>query len=174
MPDTLERAQRAVRQARVPNATLLGRGCESSIHGSRGNMGTNSRDFADYAYPQSKSDLFAMFIERCRSLDCRSGSHSNGDHAESGCSLPCLRHSGDESWKKGSLPRLRILGERASTPSAVRSCRRARSLCGIVRQPPRGWFVWLRLVEGQSEKSTECRDLAVRRGSIRASSGTVR
>ena len=65
--DTLARAARAIKQARYLSRRYAVVVANPPYMGAA-NMGGTLVDFAKARYPESKSDLFAMFVERCLAL----------------------------------------------------------------------------------------------------------
>ncbi|MGV9748325.1 BREX-1 system adenine-specific DNA-methyltransferase PglX [Rhodococcus zopfii] len=70
--DTLDRARRAVEQAEVLSRQYAVVTANPPYMSNR-NMGARLAEFAQSDYRESKSDLFAMFIERCLNLTARHG-----------------------------------------------------------------------------------------------------
>ena len=71
--DTLDRAVKVVRQAEFLSRKHAVAVANPPYMGTK-NMAALLADFAQVQYPDSKADLFAMFIERCRGLvDSRGG-----------------------------------------------------------------------------------------------------
>lgn len=148
--DAIERARRAASQAGflarryavvVANPPYMGRGA----------MSDGLSRFADRAYPQSKSDLFAMFIDRCRSLTADRGVTAMVT-MQSWMFLPSLRALRTQVLEQGELASLAHIGAKGFDSiggEVVQTC--AFTLWN--RAPASRKCVWLRLVDGQSEKA---------------------
>ncbi|MET4613352.1 hypothetical protein ABIC28_004353 [Rhodococcus sp. PvR044] len=65
--DTLNRARQAIQQAKVLSKSHSVVVANPPYMGSR-NMNSRLTEFAKHDFPNSKSDLFAMFVERCLDL----------------------------------------------------------------------------------------------------------
>lgn len=148
--DAMERAAHVVSQAKnlaeryavvIANPPYMGRGamCDALAR------------FADYAYPQSKSDLFAMFIARSRSLTAHHGITAMVT-MQSWMFLPSLRALRVQVLEEGELASLAHVGARGFDSiggEVVQTC----AFILWNRKPSSNTCVWLRLVDGANEKA---------------------
>jgi hypothetical protein len=148
--DVLRRAETLISQAAclaskyavvVANPPYMGRGAMSDALAR----------FADSAYPQSKSDLFAMFIERCRLLTADGGVTAMVT-MHSWMFLPSLRALRMQVLELGELASVAHIGAKgfdSISGEVVQTC--AFALWN--RKPTSRKCIWLRLVDGQNEKA---------------------
>ena len=148
--DAIEWAQRTVNQAVflarryavvVANPPYMGRGA----------MSDKLAGFADREYPQSKSDLFAMFIERCRSLTSEGGITAMVT-MQSWMFLPSLRALRAQVLAHGELASLAHIGAKGFDSiggEVVQTC----AFVLWNREPTAKKCVWLRLVSGANENA---------------------
>ena len=115
----------------------------------RGAMSDDLARFADTEYPQSKSDLFAMFIERCRGLTDDLGITAMVT-MQSWMFLPSLRSLRVNVLDEGDLASLAHIGAKGFDSiggEVVQTC----AFILWNRKPVASRCVWLRLVDGASE-----------------------
>ncbi|WP_454167805.1 BREX-1 system adenine-specific DNA-methyltransferase PglX [Microbacterium lacticum] len=148
--DALGWAQQVIRQAKflvsrysavVANPPYMGRGA----------MSDELARFADRSYPHSKSDLFAMFIERCRMLAADRGLTAMVT-MQSWMFLPSLKRLRVqvlEHSELGSLAHIGAKGFDSIGGEVVQTC--AFALWN--RTPTSKKCVWLRLVDGANEQA---------------------
>ncbi|OKH76422.1 restriction endonuclease [Mycobacterium sp. SWH-M1] len=148
--DAIDRASHAVSHARfleqryavvVANPPYMGRGA----------MSDDLSRFADRSYPKSKSDLFAMFIDRCQSLTADLGVTAMVT-MQSWMFLPSLRALRTQILEQSELASLVHIGAKGFDSiggEVVQTC----AFTVWNRAPASRECVWLRLVDGQNEQA---------------------
>ncbi len=117
----------------------------------RGAMSDELAGFADIAFPASKSDLFAMFIERCRRLTAPLGITAMVT-MQSWMFLPSLRALRKQVLEDGELASLAHIGAKGFDSiggEVVQTC----AFVLWNRKPSSAKCVWLRLVDGANEEA---------------------
>lgn len=117
----------------------------------RGAMSDELSSFADAAYPKSKSDLFAMFIERCRELTMDLGITSMVT-MQSWMFLPSLRGLRSDVLETSELASLAHIGAKGFDSiggEVVQTC----AFITWRRKPSERRCTWLRLVDGANERA---------------------